>query len=582
MRLVNILLLGFLVLFNSSKDNKLGGKRISTKPTGDLFIISIGINKTEAFSSDFKFCRKDSEDFIKKIASDIELEKTTLSRLKENGEIEKLKKIAKSRKKYIRKVYPYILLNEEATVENIKNALKKVIAKATTNDYFIFTFSGVSIESESGRTYLLPYVNSNMTPVGFVEEPKTTNNLFSLLELANLMDQIASKDQYVISEAGMGKTFGQNLMFRLFESNPEIIAGTDRNRIIITTNGPGYDGGDCDNRQVENGKLFDFIINMPKSHQIITNYKRFQSNLYNTEEECNSTRIPDYVKIYNEADYRDMLLRYNQDSNSRGSKGTNAKKDEDSKNEKPSQTYAFIIASNNYNNQQKNWANLKNPINDAESFSKVLEEKYNTKTKKAYNKNMEEILKSFNEFRKQIRENDKLIFFIAGHGYYSELLSDGYLVFKDSKSLDEDYALKSYLSMATMNRLLYGVNAKQVFSIFDVCYGANFELNNADLSIENYSNTEFDNGIANFISETDKKVSRIVLASGEYEVPDYWSNSLNHSPFADKLLKAFENEKDFISPGKIYSYVRGNTTKPILKKFGKHEPTGDFLLKVLN
>ena len=47
-----------------------------------------------------------------------------------------------------------------------------------------------------------------------------------------------------------------------------------------------------------------------------------------------------------------------------------------------------------------------------------------------------------------------------------------------------------------------------------------------------------------------------------------------------KLIKAFENEKEFISPGKIYSYVRGSTTKPILKKFGKHEVTGDFLLKV--
>ncbi len=59
-----------------------------------------------------------------------------------------------------------------------------------------------------------------------------------------------------------------------------------------------------------------------------------------------------------------------------------------------------------------------------------------------------------------------------------------------------------------------------------------------------------------------------------------WQENQDHSPFASKLIEAFESEKEFISPGKIYSYVRGNTTVPILKKFGKHEVTGDFLLKV--
>lgn len=61
-----------------------------------------------------------------------------------------------------------------------------------------------------------------------------------------------------------------------------------------------------------------------------------------------------------------------------------------------------------------------------------------------------------------------------------------------------------------------------------------------------------------------------MLASGEQEVLDFWRPNEKHSPFANKLINALENEKEFISPGKIYSYVRGNSTKPILKKFGKH------------
>ena len=91
-----------------------------------------------------------------------------------------------------------------------------------------------------------------------------------------------------------------------------------------------------------------------------------------------------------------------------------------------------------------------------------------------------------------------------------------------------------------------------------------------------------DKGLNAFIREKDKNISRIVLASGQYEVFDYWKDSQKHSPFASKLIKALQEENEFISPGKIFSYVQGNATTPILKQFGKHETRGDFLLEVTN
>jgi hypothetical protein len=136
--------------------------------------------------------------------------------------------------------------------------------------------------------------------------------------------------------------------------------------------------------------------------------------------------------------------------------------------------------------------------------------------------------------------------------------------------------------MSTLNLLLDSFRCKPILTLLDVCYGSSFEMNEADLDIKSYEKAEFDNGIESYITETDKSFSRIILASGSQEVPDFWNNSLNHSPFANKLIKALEKEKQFISPGRIYSYVLGNTTRPILKKFGKHEVTGDFLLQVLN
>jgi hypothetical protein len=580
MRFINIFLLSFLILFNGSSDNAFGGSTKSTKPSGDLYIISIGINTTGAYEYDFKYCAKDAIDFNKKIKSDLKLEKEQLAHyIKTKNEV-KLKEYSKNTKKTIKNVHSHLILNEEATAENIRNTFIKVIKEAKPQDDFILTYSGVSVQSIKGRTFLLPYVNSEVKPLKTVIgiNDAIAESFLPLAEVANLMEQIASENQFVISEAGYGKAFSLNLVYNLFESNPQIIVGTKRNRIIVTTKGPGFEGGLCNNREIKNGRLYDFILSSPKLHTISSNFREFELNLLNAQRHCKLDNS-DYFQIYNESDYRDIFLRIAQGGASRGSKAKKNIQATKTSDDDKQDVFAFVVATNEYDSKD-DWANLKNPINDAESFSAILEKKYNVRTKKVYNKSLNEILKSFTEFKSQIGENDKLIFFIAGHGHYSERFTDGFLVLKDSYILDDDYALKSYLSMARLHRLLDGVEAKQVFSIFDVCYGASFELNNPKLNIENYSNTVFDNGIEDFISKTDEKYSRIVLASGQYEVPDYWNNSLDHSPFASKLLKAFDTEKDFISPGKIYSYVRGNATEPILKKFGKHDVTGDFLLAV--
>ena len=108
-----------------------------------------------------------------------------------------------------------------------------------------------------------------------------------------------------------------------------------------------------------------------------------------------------YVALYNEADYRNILLKnYNKTNASRGSKGSQLKKDlpKEEKNNAP-QVFAFVVATDTYNKDQDNWGDLKNPINDAEAFSKVLEDKYSTTVKKVYNKTKNEILKDFLDFK---------------------------------------------------------------------------------------------------------------------------------------------------------------------------------------
>ena len=160
------------------------------------------------------------------------------------------------------------------------------------------------------------------------------------------------------------------------------------------------------------------------------------------------------------------------------------------------------------------------------------------------------------------------------------ITSDGFLVTTDSKSLKADSFLNTYLQMASLHRLVDNLPAKNVFVIFDVCFGATFDLTAPNIDPNRYTSTTLDVSVAEFIQRQSDKTSRIFLASGRYTVPDYWNNSLNHSPFADKLIQALNVEKNFTSPGKLLSALEGNATTPILKQFGKHEAGADFLIAV--
>lgn len=541
----------------------------------NIYIIAIGIDNNPNFDgqqASFKNCVNDAKAITAKILKDKTPRILGKSTTRGFNKTKTLK--GSSKTKDTTKIVSHLLLNENATLYNIKNAFKEVIKNSTTNDYFVFYFAGVSFEVKSGQTILIPHLNHEDKK--FKKESYNTYDHLNLVELANYMNQIAAVKQFIISEAGIGKEFANNLQSALFESDIELAENSERNRVILTTLSYGYDSSNCN---PSHGPLTNYILESGNILEVFENYYNYEYQLNKSEIKC-SPNGKRYYYLTQEKEYTAILKRHQAKiSGSRGSISTQVKNDKE-KELGDSETYALIIATNVYNENQHSWSDLKNPLNDANSISELLETKYKVKIHKLYNEPKKEIQKGIIALKQQIDANDKLLIFIAGHGYFSKDFAQGFMVTTDSRSLEEDIMLDSYFSMSSLNSLLDGFPSKQIFTVLDVCYGASFEINNADLSIENYSNTKIDNGIENFIKEVDKSYSRIMLASGEQEVLDFWKPNEKHSPFADKLIKAFENEKEFISPGKIYSYVRGNTTTPILKKFGKHEVTGDFLLKV--
>ena len=540
----------------------------------NVHVIAIGVDKYFGDSFIYKNCIADAKAIVEKIKKDQAPELPNFGTTRgQNKNSTSLKDSFRAQSQG--KVFSYVLLNEQATLKNILETLKTIIKKSTTNDYFVFYFAGMTIEVNNGETILIPHIKQSNIKIGdYLKNYKSYDHL-SISILANYMNQISATKQLVISEAGQGKIFAENLKSALFESDPDFSVNSERNRIILTTVGIGYDSSRCDKNH---GLLVKYILDNGNMLEVFNHYHAYEYDLNKSEIAC-SLHNSKYYYLTQEKDYKNLLAKHAPYS---GTRGSTAKKvaASVSKTDDKVDIYALFIATDTYNREQDSWSDLKNPLNDANTIAEILESKYKVKVNKLYNESRSVIKKGIINLKRQVDENDKIFIFIAGHGHFSEDYGQGYLVTKDSQSLEDDISLDSYLSMSDLKSLLDAFPCKQVFTILDVCYGASFELINADLPIENYSRTKMDNGLDAFISEIDKNYSRIVLASGPQEVYDYWKENQSHSPFASKLIEAFNSEQEFISPGKIFSYVRGNTTMPILKKFGKHEVTGDFLLKV--
>ncbi len=219
--------------------------------------------------------------------------------------------------------------------------------------------------------------------------------------------------------------------------------------------------------------------------------------------------------------------------------------------------HALIIGVQDYDDPAIN--DLSQPVKDAQRLYDVLTTEYTFKPKNVTflkNPTKAEIFASLHKMRSTITQQDNLLIFYAGHGYWDEAMNNGYWLPKDAA---QDNPV-NWLPNTDLTNYLSVIKSKHTLLIADACFsGGIFKTRKA-----------FNNNYA--MEKLNKLPSRKAITSGTLkEVPD-------RSVFLQYFIKRLkENTKKYLSAEQLYSSLRIAVinNSPNIPQYGTIQNVGD-------
>jgi len=132
-----------------------------------------------------------------------------------------------------------------------------------------------------------------------------------------------------------------------------------------------------------------------------------------------------------------------------------------SESEIESNYYALIIGNNTYSDPAI--VSLDEPVNDAQKLYNVLTSKYTFPKKNVIllkNANYVQMIEAFDNLSSKLNENDNLLIFYAGHGWWDEAKNLGYWLPVDAKKSNTAFWIRNstisdYMSSSTLRTYNY-------------------------------------------------------------------------------------------------------------------------------
>lgn len=199
--------------------------------------------------------------------------------------------------------------------------------------------------------------------------------------------------------------------------------------------------------------------------------------------------------------------------------------------------YLFVVGVNDYDH----WPKLYNAVKDATDIVSTLLTSYtfdfgNVVMLKNEQATRNNIYKSLRGLIEQITPQDNLIIYYSGHGYFDELLNEGYWIPADARTNSSG----DYLSNSDLLKIVSSINSQHTFLIADACF----------------SGALFSDSKRGYSENVEKYKSRWGLASGRLEVVSDGEQGQN-SPFTSTLVEYLKaNNKEKFPVSELIQYVK--------------------------
>lgn len=199
--------------------------------------------------------------------------------------------------------------------------------------------------------------------------------------------------------------------------------------------------------------------------------------------------------------------------------------------------YLMVVGINSY----EYWPKLNNAVKDANDVAQTLRSIYKFDfddvtllTNETATRN--NIYKALRDFVTKVTPQDNFMIYFSGHGYFDELLNEGYWVPVDAKV----NSTGDYLSNSDILKVIGNINSQHTFLVADACFSGSL-----------FSDTK-----RGYIENVERFKSRWGLASGRLEVVSDGQEG-NNSPFAKKFIEFLKtNKDDKISVSQLVQHVK--------------------------
>ncbi len=222
--------------------------------------------------------------------------------------------------------------------------------------------------------------------------------------------------------------------------------------------------------------------------------------------------------------------------------------------------YALLIAVDDY--QSNEITSLEQPVKDAMALKKVLVNNYTFLEENVVvlkNPTRDEIIENMDIMSRKVKEDDNLLIFYAGHGYWDEEFSQGFWLPADSQKLSRI----KWISNSIIRDYIRGIRSKHTLLIADACFSGGIFKTRSAFANENIA-----------MKELDRLPSRKAMTSGTLkEVPD-------KSVFIKYLVERLsQNKEGFLtSEGLFASFkkaVINNSPINQIPQYGEIRQAGD-------